>query len=73
MLLIGNQGSLSVPKVVTNSYVDPAWRRYNQELTRLVPNPVGVKIAHGCGHFIQKDDPILVAKELSELLTQVIE
>jgi len=38
----------------------------------LVPNPVPVKIAHGCGHFIQKDDPVLVARELSELLTQIV-
>ncbi|KXX82683.1 hypothetical protein MMYC01_201064 [Madurella mycetomatis] len=67
------KGSLSVSKSVINGYVNPAWGSYNEGLTRLVENDGsagggGVKIAKGCGHFIQKDDPALVASEIDRLL-----
>ncbi|KAL2020811.1 hypothetical protein VTK56DRAFT_7904 [Thermocarpiscus australiensis] len=66
-------GSLSVPKAVINAYVNPAWGSYNEGLTRLVPaegpeRKGRLKIAVGCGHFIQKDDPVFVAAEISEIL-----
>jgi len=28
-------------------------------------------IAKGCGHFIQKDDPSFVAKEVTELIEKI--
>jgi len=64
---------LSVPSAVINAYVNPAWTEYNKGLTRLGGPRYGqpevhVKIAKGCGHFIQKDDPIFVANEISNLL-----
>lgn len=68
------QGPLSVPKAVINAYMNPAWASYNEGLTRLVRSDDGsvgdgkVKIARGCGHFIQKDDPEFVASEISNLL-----
>ncbi|KAL2195449.1 Alpha/beta hydrolase fold-1 [Corynascus similis CBS 632.67] len=62
------QGSLSVPKTVINTYLNPTWGEYNEGLTHLVQEKKGVKIAKGCGHFIQKDDPAFVAAELSSLL-----
>ncbi|KAK4119608.1 alpha/beta-hydrolase [Parathielavia appendiculata] len=64
-------GSLSVSKAVINAYVNPAWGAYNQGLTRLVPAENEVKIAKGCGHFIQKDDPGFVANELNALLNRL--
>ncbi|GAB1320880.1 AB hydrolase-1 domain-containing protein [Madurella fahalii] len=70
------KGSLSVSKSVINAYVNPALGSYNEGLTRLVKNDgspgVGnVKIAKGCGHFIQKDDPAFVANEISRLLDEL--
>ncbi|KAK4212016.1 Alpha/Beta hydrolase protein [Rhypophila decipiens] len=69
------EGSLAVPKRITNAYVDPAWSEYNKGLTQLgesqdrtSPEGGNVKIAKGCGHFIQKDDPVFVAREISTLL-----
>ncbi|KAK4097491.1 alpha/beta-hydrolase [Parathielavia hyrcaniae] len=64
-------GSLSVPKAVINAYVNPAWGSYNEGLTRLVPTGSEVKIAKGCGHFIQKDDPAFVATELGAVLDRL--
>ena len=71
------QGPMSIPKAVINGYMNPAWQRYNEGLARLASdrgdkndeeNVVPVKIAKDCGHFIQKDDPELVARELDLLL-----
>lgn len=77
--MYNNQGSLSVPKRVINAYVNPIWSEYNKGLTKLghQENASGdgeggsddhVKIAKGCGHFIQRDDPVFVAHEISSLL-----
>lgn len=64
---------MSVSKSVINEYVNPAWGSYNEGLARLVENDGSagggnVKIAKGCGHFIQKDDPAFVASEIDRLL-----
>ncbi|KAK3944324.1 Alpha/beta hydrolase fold-1 [Diplogelasinospora grovesii] len=67
-------GHMDVPKAVINAYMNPAWGAYNEGLTRLTENPgrdgkkEDVKIANGCGHFIQRDDPIFVATEIGSLL-----
>ncbi|EGO57220.1 hypothetical protein NEUTE1DRAFT_80703 [Neurospora tetrasperma FGSC 2508] len=74
------KGPMSIPKAVINGYMNPAWQRYNQGLTRLAAvdsesdgdeNVVPVKIAKGCGHFIQKDDPEMVAREVDLLLRRL--
>ncbi|KAK4443425.1 Alpha/Beta hydrolase protein [Podospora aff. communis PSN243] len=66
----GEKGSLGVSKAVTNTYVNPAWTRYNEGLTRLVDD-AELKIAPGCGHFIQRDGPEFVAAEILRLLERV--
>jgi hypothetical protein len=74
------KGSLSVSKAVINAYLNPAWAKYNQGLTTLL-TPAGsepdqkqkVKIAKGCGHFIQRDDPVFVAREINDLLDDLLQ
>ncbi|KAK1751272.1 Alpha/Beta hydrolase protein [Echria macrotheca] len=66
------KGILSLPKAVTNAYVNPAWHAYNEGLARLVGDSSGeLKIARGCGHFIQKDDPVFVADEIVRVLEAI--
>ncbi|KAI0834057.1 alpha/beta-hydrolase [Hypoxylon sp. FL0890] len=69
----GFRGSMKVPKGLTNAFVNPAWREYNAGLKRLVQaeRACGHVIARGCGHFIQKDDPALVASLTEELLWKI--
>jgi hypothetical protein len=62
---------LSVPKAVINAYMNPAWASYNTGLSGLAVAETGVKIAVGCGHFIQKDDPHFVAVEINSLLDEL--
>ncbi|KAK3905478.1 Alpha/Beta hydrolase protein [Staphylotrichum tortipilum] len=62
------EGSLSVPKAVINEYMNPTWALYNEGLSHLVLAKTEVKIAVGCGHFIQKDDPPFVAAEINNIL-----
>ncbi|KAH6839407.1 Alpha/beta hydrolase fold-1 [Chaetomium sp. MPI-CAGE-AT-0009] len=64
-------GSLAVPKTIINAYMNPAWGVYNDGLTRLVQVTGKVKIAKGCGHFIQKDDPAFVAGEIDNILNEL--
>ncbi|EAQ88872.1 hypothetical protein CHGG_05491 [Chaetomium globosum CBS 148.51] len=64
-------GSLSVPKAIVNAYMNPAWGAYNDGLTRLAQATSDMKIAKGCGHFIQKDDPIFVAGEIDNILNEL--
>ncbi len=59
---------MGIPKALTNAYTNTGWADYNAGLGRLTGGEVSVKIAKGCGHFIQKDDPGFVANELSQLL-----
>ncbi|KAK3990146.1 Alpha/Beta hydrolase protein [Cladorrhinum sp. PSN332] len=68
------KGSLSVSKAVINTYMNPAWGKYNEGLTHLAgPHRISqVKIAKGCGHFIQQDDPVFVAQEINNLLDDLI-
>jgi hypothetical protein len=60
-----------VSKAVINTYMNPAWGEYNKGLTRLVRAESEVKIAKGCGHFIQKDDPAYVATEINSILNEL--
>lgn len=69
----GSRGSMNVPKSLTNAFVNPAWGRYNEGLTRLTDaeRARGPVIATGCGHFIQRDDPDLVALLTADLLSKI--
>ncbi|KAI2613835.1 alpha/beta-hydrolase [Hypoxylon fragiforme] len=73
--LDGERGSLGVPRSLTDAYVNPAWARYNEGLVRLARGgrARGPVIAVGCGHFIQRDDPRLVAELADELIRRVRE
>jgi hypothetical protein len=51
--------------------MNPARGEYNKGLTRLVRTESEVKIAKGCGHFIQKDDPAYVATEINIILNEL--
>ena len=51
--------------------MNPAWGAYNEGLTHLVQTRSTVKIAEGCGHFIQKDDPAFVAAEINSILNEL--
>ncbi|KAI1656716.1 alpha/beta-hydrolase [Daldinia decipiens] len=69
----GLRGSMNVPKGLTNAYMNPPWADYNGGLARLTSadRARGPLIATGCGHFIQKDDPALVAGLTDDLLQKI--
>ncbi|WWC63741.1 uncharacterized protein I303_106346 [Kwoniella dejecticola CBS 10117] len=52
-------------------YVQSAWERYNEGLTKIGDCERGVVIAKGAGHFIQVDQPQFTAEVLGGLLAQV--
>ncbi|KAI1461541.1 alpha/beta-hydrolase [Annulohypoxylon moriforme] len=70
----GERGSMNVPKSLTNMYMNPAWTRYNEGLVCLTDEPKarGPVTAVGCGHFIQRDDPILVAELVEGMLEKLV-
>ncbi|KAH5712354.1 hypothetical protein HBI18_210270 [Parastagonospora nodorum] len=67
-------GTLQTPKILTMTYHNPAWRRYNEGLTQLTDEgrSIGPIVAVDCGHFIQKDGPGFVSDELVSLLDRVV-
>ncbi|KAI4859675.1 alpha/beta-hydrolase [Hypoxylon rubiginosum] len=69
----GSRGSLHVPKSLTNAFMNPAWAKYNEGLARLTDEDRarGPIIARSCGHFIQRDNPALVAELTEHLLGRV--
>ncbi|KAI1779614.1 alpha/beta-hydrolase [Hypoxylon cercidicola] len=70
----GSRGTLKVLKSLTNAFMNTAWAKYNEGLVRLTDEDRvrGPIIARACGHFIQRDDPALVA-ELTEHLLERLE
>jgi hypothetical protein len=67
-------GSLHTPKVLTMTYANPYWQKYNEGLVKITDEAkaVGPLIAVGCGHFVQKDGPEFVGDELVSLLDRVV-
>lgn len=64
---------LGIPKSLTSRYLNPFWHHYNEGLVKIT-EPMyrkGPFQAKGCGHFIQRDDPSLVATELVALVDKV--
>jgi hypothetical protein len=61
---------MSVPKAITREYVSPAWVRYFEGLVEITTEErrKGPIIAKGCGHYIHKDNPQFVIKEMVGLL-----
>jgi pimeloyl-ACP methyl ester carboxylesterase len=69
-----DKGTLQTPKVLTMTYANPAWRRYNEGLCRITDEgkAIGPITAVRCGHFIQQDDPRFVSDEMVSLLDRVV-
>lgn len=61
-----------VPRGLTEHYVQPAWHAYNNGLLKIAENDdsarAQVLFAPGCGHFIQRDNPAFVARQVMEML-----
>jgi hypothetical protein len=68
------KGLMKVPQLLTMTYVNPTWQRYNEGLTRITDEgkAIGPLIAVGSGHFVQVDRPDFVADELVSLLDRVV-
>ncbi|KAK9366910.1 Alpha/Beta hydrolase protein [Lipomyces kononenkoae] len=62
------------PKPLTMMYTNPYWQRYNEGLAKITEpeRSKGPLHAPNAGHFIQKDNPAFVAKELDELLSKIL-
>jgi pimeloyl-ACP methyl ester carboxylesterase len=67
-------GSLHTPRLLTMTYANPMWQRYNEGLVGITDEgkAIGPIIAVGCGHFVQKDGPGFVSDELVSLLDRVV-
>lgn len=67
-------GSLHTPKILTMTYANPVWQKYNEGLVKITDEDRGIGpiIAVGCGHFVQKDGPGFVSDELISLLDRVV-
>ena len=65
--------SMGTPVGLSMAYMNPAWHRYNLGLVRLTvrERSKGPLFAKGCGHFVQRDDPLFVAGETLELVDKV--
>jgi pimeloyl-ACP methyl ester carboxylesterase len=61
---------MKLPRSATYNYAHPHWVKYNEGLATLAEGGV-LKIAPGCGHFVQKDNPAFVAAELDSILDVV--
>ncbi|KAF4971141.1 hypothetical protein FSARC_1974 [Fusarium sarcochroum] len=63
------------PEVLTQKYTNPFWETYNKGLARLTDEGRrrGPFQAPKCGHFIQKDNPHLVAEELAQLVAETVD
>ncbi|KAI5460201.1 Alpha/Beta hydrolase protein [Mariannaea sp. PMI_226] len=62
------------PKLLTRTYVNPYWNAYNEGLTKITDpeRSKGPLQSPHSGHFVQKDNPVFVAKELDELLSRIM-
>ncbi|KAI0161313.1 Alpha/Beta hydrolase protein [Xylariaceae sp. FL1272] len=69
------EGSMETPLVISENYTNPTWHRYNQGLTEITDadKASGPIVAENCGHFIQRDNPMLVADLACQLLARVTE
>jgi pimeloyl-ACP methyl ester carboxylesterase len=65
---------LGQPKAMTQAYLNPYWRRFNEGLAKITQaeKSKGPLQAPASGHFIQKDNPEFVAQELNEILSKIL-
>lgn len=60
---------------LTNTYVEPVWHRYNLGLLQLTGQRLKdseIIVASGSGHFVQRDNPEVVAETVSCMIEKVI-
>ncbi|TGO18737.1 hypothetical protein BTUL_0008g01220 [Botrytis tulipae] len=64
---------MGTPKSISMRFTNPYWAKYNAGLVSITDEDrcEGVRIASGCGHFIQIDDPDLVAEEIKVILKKL--
>ena len=64
---------MGTPKSLTMQYTNPVWHQYNEGLVKLTEHNLskGPLQAKGCGHFIQRDDPMLVVNEVLDLVLKI--
>lgn len=64
---------VGLAQVMTRTYFDPAWHHYHEGLAQITSPELskGPIIARGCGHLIQRDNPQLVATEVSEVIKKL--
>ncbi|TVY50915.1 hypothetical protein LCER1_G008412 [Lachnellula cervina] len=67
------QQMVGLAQVMTRTYFDPAWHHYHEGLAQITSPELskGPIIAKGCGHLIQRDNPQLVATEVSEVIKKL--
>ncbi|KAI0601745.1 Alpha/Beta hydrolase protein [Biscogniauxia sp. FL1348] len=68
------EGSMATPLAISDNYTNPKWHLYNCGLvkTTSADRAVGPVIAMNCGHFIQRDDPALVAELAGDLIQKLV-
>ena len=61
---------MTVPRVMVEAYFEPTWAAYFEGLVKITEPHLskGPVLAQGCGHRIAKDNPQVVADELTALL-----
>ncbi|KAF5876529.1 putative prolyl aminopeptidase protein [Botrytis fragariae] len=64
---------MGTPKSMSMRFTNPYWAKYNAGLVSITDEDrcEGVKIASGCGHFIQIDDPDFLAEEIKVILEKL--
>lgn len=69
-----SEGSMHIPALLTMTYMNPEWQRYNADLVHITDGDksIGPLIAVGCGHFVQTDGPGFVSDEVVSLLDRVV-
>ena len=65
--------TMGTPIGLSMKYSNPIWHKYNQGLARLTDEKLskGPAQAKGCGHFIQRDGPVIVIDETLDLVDRV--
>ena len=68
-----NLRTMGTPIGLSMKYANPKWHEYNQGLVELTDKSLskGPTQAKGCGHFIQRDDPITVIDETLNLVDNI--
>ncbi|KAK6608964.1 hypothetical protein H4I96_02895 [Botrytis cinerea] len=64
---------MGTPKSMSMRFTNPYWAKYNASLVSITDEDrcEGVKIASGCGHLMQIDDPNFVAEEIKVILEKL--